>query len=158
MLNVVLIDPLSKTPLHAETIYTPTVAVRGDEVLPVYMTGAQAHGTFTSATRTSAGTTILTSPNLTGSLILTDMVLGTDKVNASTVSVNVTDGVRTEKVFSTNLTDAPANVAIAFVGRWQGWQDARVELVTTGNVTATVSIGYIKVPQGSPYAQWNSLR
>ncbi len=158
MLNVSLINPLNKKALHIEEAYKPTVEVTGEEVTPVIMTGAQAHGTFKSASRSSAGTTILATPKANGALILTDLILGTDKVNASTVAVRVTDGSQTETIFSTNLTDAPANLAIGFAGRWQGWRDARVELVTTGNVSATVSIGYIKVPVGYPYEEWDSLR
>jgi hypothetical protein len=158
MLNVSLVNPLNKKALHIEEAYKPTVEVTGEEVTPVIMTGAQAHGTFTSGSRSSGGTTVLVSPKADGSLILTDLVLGTDKVNGATVTIQVTDGSQTEIVFATNVTDAPANLAIGFAGRWQGWKDARVELVTTGTVDATVSLGYIKVPGGLPYQEWDSLR
>lgn len=158
MLNVSLVSPNTKTALHTEEVYRPTIKIRGDEVFPVVMSGAQAHGAFNSASRSSAGTTVLAVPKADGSLILTDLILGTDKVNASTVSVNITDGVQTESIFATNLTDAPANIAIGFAGRWQGWRNAWVEFVTTGNVSATVSIGYMKLPTGFPYEEWDRLR
>lgn len=155
--NAILVSE-DGTPIHFEEAWRPTSKVLGNEVLLATITGAQAHGTFTSANRSTAGTTILTSPNTNGSLILTDLIIGTDKVNNATVTVQVTDGSQTEPIFATNVTDAPANVAISFAGRWQGWKDARVELVTTNTVDATVSLGYVKAPIGLDYVEWDARR
>ena len=136
----------------------PTTEVRGDEVVLTVANSNQAHGAFAAANRSSAGTTIITAPNDEGSLILTDLIVGADRVNGATVTVQFTDGTDTVVIYATDVTDAPANIGVSFGGRWQGWKDARVELVTVNAVNATVSLGYIKVPQGLPYAEWDSRR
>ena len=152
------IDPIYSKALHTEAAWEPTTEVEGNEIFPVSLSVLQAHGTFTSATRTTAGTTVIAAPKDNGSLFLTDMVLGTDKVNGATVTVRYSDGTDSIIIFSADVTDAPAHLALGFAGRWQGWKNARVELVTTGTVTATVSLGYVKVPRGLDYRLWDSRR
>ena len=158
MINTVLIDPKTKKTIHAERTLKPTVQVTGEEVYLVTSNAPQAHGTFASTSRSATGTSIITSPNADGSLILTDLIIGTDKVNGATVTVQYTDGTNTVVIFATTVTDAPANIGLSFTGRWQGWKDARVELVTVGAVEATVSLGYMKVPNGLPFTEWDSYR
>ena len=48
----------------------------------------------------------------------------------------------------------------ALSGRWQGWKDARVEMVVAGGTghNITVSVVYVKMPTGLPYEEWDSLR
>ncbi len=115
-------------------------------------------GHFKSSSRTSAGTTIIASPISSGFIVLTDLIVTTDKVNAATVVVQLTDGSNTVIISSSDVTDAPANYAIGFVGTWRGWKDARIELVTTGNVAATVSVGYSKCRDGLDFDTWDGQR
>lgn len=115
-------------------------------------------GRFKSSTRSSAGTTTVTSPDQGGSIILTDLIISTDKVNGATITVQFTDGTNTVSIFDGVATDAPINLALSFGGRWQGWRDARIDMVTAGALNATVAIGYYKYKDSLVYAEWDSLR
>lgn len=126
--------------------------------IPIGGTLANLRGTFKSTSRTSAGTSIITSPALGKSIVLTDLIVGTDKVNGATITVQFTDGTDTIEIYSGNATDAPINVAIAFAGNWAGWKDARVEMVTTNALKATVAVGYYKLDTGQTYEVWDSFR
>lgn len=150
MINLSLADRATGKDLHiCETTYGS---------LLVTSNLAQAHGTFKSETRSAAGTSIITEPDPGHSIILTDLIISSDRVNAATFTVRFTDGTNTVNIFSGDVTDAPINLASPLSGRWQGWKDARVELVTVGLVTVTVSCGYYKVDTGLDYAEWDSLR
>ena len=116
------------------------------------------YGYFTAAGRSSAGTTVVTSPNADGSMMVTDLIISTDRVNTATVVVQFTDGAETVVLFATDVSDAPANIALSMAGRWQGWRNARIEMVTTGAVTATIALGYTKVPFGLLYSEWDANR
>jgi hypothetical protein len=118
----------------------------------------QAHGVFKSATRTEAGTTIIATPRLNQSILLTDLLISGEKQAGSTVTVRFTDGTYTVDIFVASQVDAPPQIAIPLSGRWQGWKNARLEVVTSGAADATVAIGYMKVPTGLPYEEWDSLR
>ena len=50
-----------------------------------------------------------------------------------------TDGVETINIIVADSTNAPINLAIPFAGRWQGWRDARIDLITVN----AVAPGYI---------------
>ena len=70
----------------------------------------------------------------------------------------LTDDVRAVEILSVNTTDAPATVPISFVGRVQGWRNARIELVVTNNVTCSALVSYVKVPRGLEFNEWDALR
>jgi hypothetical protein len=149
--RVELIGP-SGTPLHVHDDPTSTDPVLVADSLH------RVHGKFTSQKRTSAGTTILAAPELTQELVLTDLIVSTDKVNAATLVVRWTDDTETINIFDGTATDAPINLAIAFAGRWAGWRNARIEMVTAGALAANVAIGYYKIPKGQTYAEWDAER
>lgn len=127
---------------------------------PVLITETQAstHGTFKTANRTSAGTTAVATPLPGGSIILTDLIVTTDKVNGATLTLQFTDGTNAVIISRSILTDAPANFAIGFTGLWRGWKDGRLDMVTTGNVDATVTCGYYKSIESIDYATWDAQR
>jgi hypothetical protein len=131
----------------------------GDPVLVTTTHGANS-GSFKSASRTGAGTSIVVAPDGLDGIVLTDLILTTDKVNGATATVQITDGVNTIVLISANVTDAPCNIALSFAGKWEGWQGARVEFVTVGNVKATLAIGYFKIMEDSalPFASWDAKR
>jgi len=160
MLKTVAVDPKSRRALHVEEQWNQTKGVTGNEVIPVYMTTAVAHGTFTAAQATGTGTTIVAAPNDEGSLMLTDIFLSSNKVNNAVITLQFNDGTTAIPIVTPTITDAPANFAASLGGRWQGWKDARVELVVTGGTghNITASVGYIKMPTGLPYTEWDSLR
>ncbi len=93
-------------------------------------------------------------------IVLTDLILTTDKVNGTTAVVNITGGGNTVKVISADLTDAPCNIALPFVGRWETWRGAHVDLFTTGVVVATLALGYYRIPwnHARSYSAWNAER
>jgi len=150
MLKVVLAHGDDGVPLHI-------IKHNGFDVLAT-STLAHAHGVFKSVSRTTAGTTVVTTPSNTGSIVLTDLIISTDKTNASSVTVRFSDGVNTSVVSVADSTNAPVNIAISFMGNWQGWRNAWIEVITTGTVTATVALGYYKLKHSLTYADWDSLR
>ncbi len=117
-------------------------------------------GVFKTTTHTVAGTSTVAEPLPKSSLLLTDLVLTTDKVALSTVTISFTDGVNTINILTANTSDAPVNLSIPFAGRWQGWKDAKIELTTVNNVTATVACGYMKIEEKYTLAfdDWDSRR
>ena len=129
-----------------------------DQLVPVTTTGPQRHGVFKAVNRTSAGTTTITSPDEQGSIIVTDLILSVKKAATSDVTIQFDDGVNTIIIFLADSITSDFNIAIPFVGLFRGWQDADLELVTTGNVVATATCGYMKVPDGLPFAEWDALR
>ena len=134
----------------------------GNDNIPalVVTTIEESYGHFKAATRTGAGTSVIATPNGNDAIALTDMIITSDKVNLATLTVQFTDGVNTVVLAAANVTDAPCNIALSFKGNWTGWQSAHVDLVTTGNVSATVSLGYYKVKSDKalPFAAWDALR
>lgn len=90
--------------------------------------------------------------------MLTDLIVTGDKVNNGSIEVRFTDDTTTDTVIKPVVTDAPVAIAIAFSGRFQGWKDARIDVVITQNVKGSVVLGYIKAPKGLPYNEWDELR
>lgn len=119
------------------------------------------NGHFKSVYRGSAGTTTITEGDgEEDAIVLTDLIMTTDKVNAATATVRFTDGTNTVNLMAAQVTDAPCNITIPFRGHWQGWRAARLELVTVGVVKCTVSCGYYKIPKDKAlsYNDWDSRR
>ena len=151
-----------KAPLTELKSGKAILTLDGYAELPVLITAtfAELEGVFKAITRTSAGTTTLAAPTGNGGIVLTDLILTSDKVNAATVTVQWTDGVHTIAIVVAHVTDAPCNIAIPFSGHWQGWQGARLDVVTVGAVKTTVSCGYFKISENItlPYAEWDAKR
>jgi hypothetical protein len=124
----------------------------------IMMTEGARHGHWKVAQRTTAGTTIIAAPELGGSLALTDIIVSTDKTAGSSLTLQFTDGSNTEVLAVFDSVNAPVAVSITVGGRLQGWEDARLEMVTVGTVTANVTLGYIKSPIGENYALWDAKR
>jgi hypothetical protein len=114
---------------------------------------------FNAATRTTAGTTILVQPTSGNAIALTDILISGEK-KAGTLTVRFTDGTNTINIIVVPLTDAPANYAIPFVGRWAGWRNARVEMVTDAVANITVAVGYVRIGSEftQSYAEWDAER
>jgi len=128
-------------------------------ILTVTTYGA-VNGSFNTATRSGAGTTTVVEAYSNDAIVITDLILTTDKVNGATATVQITDGVNTIVLISADLTDAPCNIAISFAGHWEGWQGAYIDLVTTGAVTATLALGYFRIPWNRSliYEAWDARR
>ena len=132
--------------------------VTGGRKVPIVTTPGVAFGTFKAVTRTTAGTTEIVAPDPGGSIIITWVAASGEKQAGSAVTIRFTDGTNNVDLMVIDQVDAPPNLAIAFSSRVQGWQDARVDLITSGAGDATVSIGYVKIPVSIPFAEWDALR
>jgi len=121
-------------------------------------TTPQIFGAFKTSSTSVAGTTTVASAPSGGSLVLTDLILSAEKKNGASVTLRITDGTNTETVVSANLTDSAVFFAHSFVGKWEGWQNARLEVVVVGNAVVSVAVGYYKIQTGKAYSEWNALR
>lgn len=127
-------------------------------VIPLTDTPPSLYSTFKSANRTTAGTTIITEPIIGGSLHIIDLLISGQKFSAGSVTVQFTDGTETVIMFKVDLTDVPIALAVPLKGRWQGWVDARLEMVTAGDPDVTVAVSYMKHVTALPFAEWDSFR
>ena len=121
-------------------------------------TETQNHGVWKVANRTSAGTTIITTPVSGGGILLTDLIVSTDKTANSTVQLQFTDGSNTEIIALFDSANAPVSLSVSVSGLLKGWKDARLEMVTIQSVTATLMVGYVKTPTGLLFKEWDALR
>lgn len=153
-----LIDPRDGKALEVQDFDRKNSDVDLDSRVLVTMGPLYTASTFKSVTAVSAGTVVLTSPSDKGSLIIVDLVISTERTNGGTVTVQWNDGTEQVQIFTAIVTDAPANLSMSFGGRVQGWQDARLEVVTGGSTTNTVFASYAKTSRGLPFAEWDELR
>ena len=131
---------------------TPTLAVESYQRI---------HGAFAAITSSGVATTLVAAPDGSGALILTDLLVSTEKRAGSTVVIQFTDGANTVTIIDLDTATDPVVFAHAFQGRWSGWQGARLEMVTDVALQrATCAIGYVKVPETSAptYAEWLALQ
>ena len=156
--KVVLADAESSRALETRSIVEAGQKPRADERVLEVVQFSAVHGTFKSATRTTAGTTTIVTADDDGSLIVTDLMISGEKQAGSTVEVRFTDGTDNATLFLASQVDAPPQLAHSFAGRVQGWKDARIDMITSGAADATVLICYTKIPGGLPYAEWDALR
>ena len=117
-------------------------------------------GHFKSVSRTTAGSSTITSPDTDGSILLTDLIINTEKKQNGTVAVQFNDGTNSVEIFKAFCNDAPSNIALSFAGKWQGWENAYIEVVVVADTDTTVACGYVKIPPHSTqdYGAWDAAR
>lgn len=129
---------------------------------PVLITARhkELYGSFKSVTLSAAGTSTIVAPIGNNGIVLTDLVMTTDKVSGGVVTVQWTDDIRTIEIVTAHVQDVPCNLAMPFQGNWAGWQGARLEVVVTNAVSTTVSCGYFKISEdvALPYSTWDARR
>ena len=113
---------------------------------------------FKSETRTGAGTSTIASPRTDGAILLTDIIVSTDRVANSRLTVFFDCGTHQVNIYDGYANDAPINFALGFRGGWTGWKDAALKMTTVAVIKATVAVGYIKIPVGLEYEEWDALR
>lgn len=145
-------DGILKAPHFADSQFLP------GRVLGITQTEMQSHGQWQVANRTTAGTTVVVSPDPQQAILVTDMIISTDKVANSFVALQYTDGANTEIIAGFDSANAPVALSVSINGRLRGWGDARLEMVTTSTVNATVMIGYMKVSSVQLFAEWDAER
>ena len=158
MIRAHLVDPADKTAIGVEKFWDTESRINTDERALVASDPFKKHGTFSTLAYSGAGTTQFVLPAANGSLILTDLIFTADKVNNGSVEILFTDGTDTATIVKPVVTDAPVSLSVAFGGRWQGWRDARIDIIVTNAVSGTVALGYVKNTIGLTYAEWDELR
>ena len=115
-------------------------------------------GQFTTASRVAEGTSTVLVPPSGGSILLTDLIISADKVQNGSVTLVFTDGTESIILYSGIVTDAPINIALPIGGRFRGWEDAHINLITVGAVKANVTLGYLSLTDSLTYSSWNAQR
>lgn len=157
-LNAKLIDAKDSKSLDVKDFWGERVSLDPDARHLLVTSPMGVYSRFKSVESSVAETVVVTQPDDDGSLIISDIILSTERQNAGTVTIQFTDGVQTELIYKAFATDAPTSISTALTGRLQGWKDARIELVNVGGTDCTLLITYVKVPNGLPYAEWDALR
>ena len=118
------------------------------------------HGTFRAVARSTAGVSTVVPVDNKEAISLTDLIITTDKVQSATVTVRFSGDANTVILAAADVSDAPCHLAIGFSGKWTGWQNAKIDVVTVGAVKANISCGYYKVTsdRALPFAAWDALR
>ena len=141
-----------REPHYVNSQFEPEHAVQ------VIGTEPQQHGVWKVANRASAGTTIITQPFASGALLVTDLIISTDKVANSSVQLQFTDGSNTEIIALFDSANAPVSLSISIGGRLHGWRDARLEMVTVQTVNASIMVGYMKIKSIQDFTEWDNER
>jgi hypothetical protein len=149
----VILRSTDKKALHVQTLggHTHLVVQPHDKVA----------SQFRSISFSVAGTTSLVAPLSGIAIILTDLIISAEKVVGGDVLVQFTDGSNSIPIVNPIVVDAPVNLAIAFGGRWRGWDGARVEVIATGtNISGNVAVGYYPIRGEGvlPFAEWDAER
>ena len=137
----------------AEVVETPWGAIL------LTTTPDKLYSHFKAVTSTTATTTVIAQPTSGEAIALTDLIISGEK-KAGTLTLQFTDGVNTINIAVFDLTDAPANLGIPLSGRWAGWRDARLSMVTSVIANITLSVGYVKIDSKHTlsYAEWDAAR
>ena len=116
------------------------------------------YGRWKTAT-TNNTTARLVTPETSGAIQLTDIIVSSEKQVGATVTVQFNDGSTSEIIMSAQA-DVPIQLATPFAGRWAGWKDAYIEVFVGAAFNATVALGYIKLAPADTldYAAWDALR
>ena len=140
MINAVITNTKNSKSAFIETTY------EGEQTI-ITASNHNINGKFKTALRTSAGTTIIATPKLGRSIILTDIIISASKAAGSTATVRFYDGTNSQNIIQLLLADAPIALSIPLIGKWKGWLNAQIELVTVGSTNCSVSVGFCDVIQ-----------
>jgi hypothetical protein len=86
-------------------------------------------------------------------------IMSQDKAN-STITIRFYDGTNAQVLAAFNTVDAPLSIAMPFTGKIKGWQNAWVEMVTSANSNAYVTVGFYhsNSTHTLPYTEWLAER
>ena len=116
---------------------------------------------FRHTVNTGAETTIAVTPPPGKAIVITDIVLGAEKAASGSVTVQFVEGSDIVIVFKVSTVQSPVSLHVPFAGRWRGWRDARIDIVTTGgNSDSDVSIGYYIISGDGVFSftDWDAQR
>ena len=135
----------------------PALATTG-RIVPITSSELLHFGAFNSVKLTAAGTLTVATPKAGQALMVTDVVIGSSKTAASNVQLRFTDGPNTVRIIEIDSINSALAWSFSPRAPFRGWVDARIDLITTGNVTVVATVGYIKLESGIPFAEWDALR
>ena len=159
MIRAILVDAAMNEALHTEVLYGDSFEhLEGEITALITANPFQAHGVFKAVSRVTAGTTNIITPDPSGSVLLTDIMISATKVQSSTAELLFDDDTNSETLFKADMTNGEMFYSHAVVGRMQGWRNARLDLTTVNGSDVYVTVGYVKLEKGLVYSEWNSLR
>lgn len=116
---------------------------------------------FKHTANAGAETTIAVTPPPGTAIVITDIVLGAEKAASGSVTVQFVEGSDVVIVFKVSTVQNPVSLHVPFAGRWRGWRNARIDVVTTGmNDDSDVSVGYYIVRGAGVFlfSDWDAQR
>ncbi len=159
MIEVALIFGQDGGKLDVAQPYKSFERLPADERMLVTSDPYRVHGQFQTATVTTQTTTTLITPEGNGSILITDIVIGSKKAANSVLILQFDDGTNQAVLISPDTINQPVNFSWSPAGRIQGWRSARLDIVTSGgNPDATITVGYVKLTEGLIFAEWDALR
>ncbi len=143
---------VNQHPRHIRGEFSP------EHAIPLSTSERHQHGVWKVANRATAGTTIIVEPNPNTAIMITDLIVSTDKVANSSCLLQFTDDVDIEVIARFDTANAPVALSISINGRLHGWKDARLEMNTVSTVNATFMVGYVNIPSTQDFAVWDAAR
>lgn len=143
-----------KVPGKGQEYHPAPLLSKPDEWQLVTTDENQVQGVWNAVSVTSSGTVVVVTAPESGTIRLTDIILNAKKTANGTVTVQFDDGTNTEIIISSETVNVPVSITHSFGGNFLGWINSNIEFVTDQNIVATLTVGYIKVPNGRPYAQF----
>lgn len=153
-----------RNPENAHRVYTckpwhEYKPPKGDEEIAVVEDYVTAFSVFKTIAPTTQSTTVIATPKSSGSISVTDILISSRKAANAVLSLNFTDGTKTETVFTTQPGTSEFFMNHSVKGRMQGWRDARLEfIIATQDVVTHVTIVYMQLPTGLLFTDWDALR
>ena len=117
-----------------------------------------AHGLYKTTTIVASGTVTVVLAPPGGSILITDIVMNADKSANSTITLEWNDGTVQDELLSAQLGNQNFQMVWSVTGRVQGWEDARLDILTSGTFNASINIGYIRMPAGDKKGTWDILK
>jgi hypothetical protein len=117
---------------------------------------AHTNSAFYTASSTKKSTVRVITPKISAGLVLTDLIITYGKVGGGVITVQFNDGINSIVVFTAASTDAPIAIAIPLAGKFAGWTNAWLEMITTQDETASVTAGFYRTkPEFTlSYTEW----
>jgi hypothetical protein len=122
---------------------------------------ASLHGTFAEVTLAGAATQTIVEARSNEGIVLTDLIVASEKSAGGKVTIQFTDGVNTINILELTAVNQQVNMSIPFRGNFAGWQACDIKVVTTGvNIDGSATVGYYRTPEETtlPFEEWDANR
>ena len=119
---------------------------------------ASTEGLWNTVSATGASTNIVAQAVPGSAIVITDLVVSSEKKPSSTILIRFTDGTNTKVILGPDIINNPVNLAWSPRGYISGWVNARLDFITDATFNATVTVGYYLLSEGLEYADWLARR